>query len=160
MAKIADFEGFWSEKRSRCPLCRFFSMDLESTGPISPHKVYYEILIIPKHWVPIVERRVITPETLIFGLFDLFIVIEIPRMYRVYLQTCHLLRHRLKVTIFETINIFGLLLWISSRNVARSLNFVVVKFEQSSICKTMIYPTTLKSVFGLVTRLQIDPVVE
>ena len=79
-------------------------------------------------------------------------------LYRVYLQTCHLLRHRLKVTIFETINIFGLLLWISSRNVARSLNFVVVKFEQSSICKTMIYPTTLKPVFGLVTRLQIDPV--
>ena len=30
--------------------------------------------------------------------------------YRVYLQTCHILRHRLKVTIFETINIFGLLL--------------------------------------------------
>ena len=57
MAKIADFECVWSEKRSRCLNCRFFSMDLDSTGPIRPPEVYYEIFNRPKHWVPIVDRR-------------------------------------------------------------------------------------------------------
>ena len=31
--------------------------EMDSTGPIRPPKVYYELFNRPKHWVPIVERR-------------------------------------------------------------------------------------------------------
>ena len=51
------FCRFCAENRSRCGLSRFFMVEMDSTGPIRPPKVYYELFNRPKHWVPIVERR-------------------------------------------------------------------------------------------------------